>query len=175
MHFRRSCRMTRPCPCPRTRRMMSWTSYPPAWVSTGYSRRCSGAGHGRAARGRGVRLVGPRPMVGHCHLIGTGVCDRAGAPVPGGRPSAEPGGGRASGAAQRRRLDLSTAQFGNAGRARAMVERHAERLAERAPGRGRSRPGAMPGIDLPSWGASRLRAACPSRGMRAGMTSRQHG
>ena len=36
-----------------------------------------------------------------------------GAPVPGGRPNAEPGGGRASGAAQRRRLDLSTAQFGN--------------------------------------------------------------
>ena len=39
-----------------------------------------------------------------------------GAPVPGGRPNAEPGGGRASGAAQRRRLDLSTAQFGSAGR-----------------------------------------------------------
>ena len=28
-----------------------------------------------------------------------------GAPVPGGRPNAEPGGGRASGAATRRRLD----------------------------------------------------------------------
>ena len=37
-----------------------------------------------------------------------------GAPVPGGRPNAEPGGGRASGAAQRRRLDLRTARFGNA-------------------------------------------------------------
>jgi hypothetical protein len=37
---------------------------------------------------------------------------RAGAAVPGGRPNAEPGGGRASGAAQRRRLDPSTAQFG---------------------------------------------------------------
>ena len=29
----------------------------------------------------------------------------SGAPVPGGRPNAEPGGGRASGAAQRCRLD----------------------------------------------------------------------
>jgi hypothetical protein len=40
--------------------------------------------------------------------------DRGGAPVPGGRPNAEPGGGRASGAV-RRRLDLRTAQFGSAG------------------------------------------------------------
>ena len=42
------------------------------------------------------------------------VADQCGAPVPGGRPNAEPGGGRASGAAQRRRLDLRTAQFGSA-------------------------------------------------------------
>jgi hypothetical protein len=40
----------------------------------------------------------------------------SGAPVPGGRPNAEPGGGRASGAAQRCRLDLNTAEFGSAAR-----------------------------------------------------------
>lgn len=36
-----------------------------------------------------------------------------GAPVPGGRPNAEPGDGRASGVAQRRRLDSYTAGFGS--------------------------------------------------------------
>ena len=41
-------------------------------------------------------------------------CQRQGAhPCRAGAPSAEPGGGCASGGAQRCRLDLRTAQFGN--------------------------------------------------------------
>jgi hypothetical protein len=60
-------------------------------------------------RGAGIRTPrrGPRATVDQRQLASAARPCRAGA------PSAEPGGGRASGGAQRRRLDPRTAQFGN--------------------------------------------------------------
>ena len=66
---------------------------------------------GALLRGVGEPLVVPvkgpsRRLGGWAWLICGGLLSPASPPVPGGRPCAEPGGGRASGAAQRRRFDL---------------------------------------------------------------------
>ena len=66
-----SCRTTRPCPCPRTRRMMSRTSNPTPGRQHWRHRRCPGAVHGRADRERRIRFVNPRPRYCRCLLIRT--------------------------------------------------------------------------------------------------------